>query len=151
MRLGVLSDTHDLLRPAVLSALMGVDGILHAGDITSSSILERLAAIAPVRAVRGNCDRGAWARGLPASVTEAIGGHLVHVRHDLFELELSPSEAGIGLVVSGHSHQPARFERRGVIYLNPGSAGPRRFRRPVSMALISLEPGRIEIEFVPLD
>jgi hypothetical protein len=130
---GLLSDTHGLLRPEVISLLRGSDCIVHAGDICDPAILDELAAIAPVTAVRGNCDQGPWAAPLRATECLRVGGCLVYVIHNLAELDLEPGALGIRVVISGHSHQPLVAERRGVLFVNPGSAGPRRFRLPVAM------------------
>ena len=147
---GVISDTHGLLRPEALTALRGVDVILHAGDVGSPDVLERLAAVAPVTAVRGNNDRGAWARKLPVAQAVDIDGVRIYLLHDLGELELDPRAAGVAAVVAGHSHQPRQEERDGVLYFNPGSAGPRRFRLPVCVGRLSVRRGRIRGELLPL-
>jgi putative phosphoesterase len=133
IRIGLISDTHGLLRSEALAALRGSDRIVHAGDIGTASILNDLAAIAPVTAVRGNNDRGAWAACLRETETIAVGGILLHVIHDVSQLGLDPSKEGIRVVIAGHSHRPHREERAGVLYVNPGSAGPRRFKLPVSV------------------
>jgi putative phosphoesterase len=132
--IGVISDTHGLLRPEALGALAGVDMIIHAGDVGKPEVLEGLSRIAPVHAVRGNVDRGDWARALPASQVVEADGPLIYVLHNLAELDLNPQAAGFAAVVSGHSHKPGHEMRNGVLYLNPGSAGPRRFRLPVTLA-----------------
>jgi putative phosphoesterase len=129
LRVGLVSDTHDLLRPEVLAYLRGSDHIVHAGDICGEAVLAALRALAPLTVVRGNNDRGAWAAALPQAATVRLGGVAVHVIHDLKELALP---AGVRVVVSGHSHQPRVQERDGVLYVNPGSAGPRRFKLPIS-------------------
>jgi hypothetical protein len=136
MRIGLISDTHGLLRPEALEALRGCARIVHAGDIGSAAILEALGAIAPVCAVRGNNDRGPWAEALPASVTIDCGGLLLHVLHDLAGLAIDPAANGVAVVVAGHSHRPAVVERDGVLLVNPGSAGPRRFSLPISVAVL---------------
>ena len=133
-RIGVISDTHGLLRPEAVKALHGADAILHAGDVGDPAILETLRALAPVTAVRGNIDRGELARDLPATVLAEFGGVQVYMLHNLADLDLNPRTAGIGVVVSGHTHEPLLRERDGVLYLNPGSAGPRRFSHPVTVA-----------------
>jgi putative phosphoesterase len=140
---GVISDTHGLLRPEAVAALRGVDWILHAGDFDSAELLETVRALAPAgcfAGVRGNVDRGAWAQGLPEREWVELGGKAIYLVHDLQELDLQPAAAGISVVISGHSHQP-RIERRadGVLYLNPGSAGPRRFRLPVTLAFLTID------------
>jgi hypothetical protein len=130
LRIGLVSDTHDLLRPEVLDFLRGSDHIVHAGDICGDQVLQALSELAPVTAVRGNNDQGAWAQRLRPTETLRLGGITLHVIHDLKELALPA--AGVRVVVSGHSHQPKVAERDGVLYVNPGSAGPRRFRLPIS-------------------
>jgi putative phosphoesterase len=136
--IGVISDTHGLLRADVVAALAGCDLIIHAGDIGSREVLHRLAAIAPVVAVRGNTDRVDRLADVPATEVADVGGCLVYVLHDLHLLDLDPVAAGICVVISGHSHQPARYEKDGILYLNPGSCGPKRFRCPVSMARLRI-------------
>jgi uncharacterized protein len=131
-RIGLISDTHGLLRPEALAFLRGSDHIVHAGDIGAAEILEQLARLAPVTAVRGNNDRGAWAMALAETELVQIGGVSIYVIHDLAELDLDPHTAGIHMVVSGHSHKPSIEHRNGVLFANPGSAGPRRFTLPIS-------------------
>lgn len=133
-RVGILSDTHGLLRPEAVQALKGVDWIVHAGDLGSAEVLEALRGIAPTVAVRGNIDRGEWAQGLPSTEILEVGPYALYVLHDLRELALDPAAAGFAAVISGHSHRPAIRQEKGVLYLNPGSVGPRRFDLPVSMA-----------------
>ena len=140
---GVISDAHGLLRPEAVVALRGVDAIVHAGDIGTSDVLDRLGAIAPVTAVRGNNDRGAWAERLPSTEVLEIGGVRLYVLHNARELDLDPRAAGFGAVISGHSHQPLREERDGVLFFNPGSAGPRRFKLPVAVGRLTVEDGRV--------
>lgn len=148
--IGVVSDTHGLLRPEALAALAGSDRIVHAGDIGDPAILERLSEIAPIAAVRGNNDRGPWASRLPQTHRLEAGGARIFVIHDLAELDVHPVAIGIDVVVCGHSHRPA-IERRGaVLYVNPGSAGPRRFRLPISVARLMIAGGRVEAELVTL-
>ena len=147
---GVISDTHGLLRPEALEALAGSELIIHAGDIGGAEVIESLGRVAPVVAVRGNNDRGAWAEAFAEYEVVEVGGTFVYVLHDLNGLDLSPSAAGFRVVVSGHSHRPAAEERRGVLYLNPGSAGPRRFRLPVTLARLRLNAGRPAAEIVNL-
>jgi len=132
--IGVISDTHNLLRPEVLTALKRSKLILHAGDVCRPEVLEELGRIAPIVAVRGNNDRGAWARRLPVSRTVEVGGFRIHILHDLKELDFDPRAEGFHAVVSGHSHCPDAHRRNGVLFLNPGSAGPRRFKLPVAIA-----------------
>jgi putative phosphoesterase len=147
---GVVSDTHGLLRPEALAALQGSDRIVHAGDVGDDAILERLREIAPVAAVRGNNDRGAWASRLPQTHRLEVAGARIFVIHDLAELAVDPVAIGIDIVVCGHSHRPV-IERRGsVLYVNPGSAGPRRFRLPISVARLSIADGEVEAELVSL-
>jgi hypothetical protein len=147
-RIGVISDTHGLLRPEALRALRGVDLIVHAGDVGTPDVLDGLRAIAPVVAVRGNNDRGAWARALRETETFTLAGVRVHVVHDVKELGRVP--AGVGAVIAGHSHRPAATTRAGVLFLNPGSAGPRRFTLPISVATLSLRDGRARARIVAL-
>jgi len=137
--LGVISDTHGLLRPEAVEALRGSDLIVHAGDVGSPEVLTGLQAIAPVVAVRGNNDRGPWADALPAFETLELGGASFYVLHDVGELDLDPRVAGFAAVISGHSHQPRSEARDGVLFFNPGSAGPRRFRLPISIGRIVVE------------
>jgi hypothetical protein len=136
--IGVISDTHGLLREQALEAMKGSDLIIHAGDVGKPEILEQLKSIAPVIAVRGNIDQGAWASALPLRAIAAAGSVTMYVLHDLQQLEIDPVAAGFQFVISGHSHKPTSTRRSGVYYLNPGSAGPRRFRLPVTVALIDL-------------
>jgi hypothetical protein len=146
-RIGLISDTHGLLRPQAVEALRGSELILHAGDVGKPEILATLREIAPVFAVRGNVDTADWARALPKTVVAEAGAILLYVLHDLNTLDLNPAAAGFHVIVSGHSHQPGKFERDGVLYINPGSAGPRRFQLPVSVALLNLACTPLEIEF----
>ena len=136
--IGVISDTHNLLRPEALAVLKRSDLILHAGDVCRPEVLEELGRIAPVVAVRGNNDRGAWARRLPVSRTVEVGGFRIHVLHDLKDLDVDPRAEGFHAVVSGHSHCPRAERKDGVLFLNPGSAGPRRFTLPVAVARLSV-------------
>ena len=149
---GLISDTHGLLRPEALAALRGVDHLVHAGDIGDPEVLVRLRAVARLTAVRGNNDRGAWAKALPDTVAVTLGGVRCYVLHDLNVLDLDPAAAGYRVVVAGHSHQPRIDERGGVLYVNPGSAGPRRFRLPVAVALLELDGPhvRARIELLPV-
>lgn len=150
MTVGVISDTHGLLRPEAVKALAGVERILHAGDIGSPDILDALGKIAPVTAVRGNIDRGRWAQFLPSAETLELGGATVHVLHDVAQLDLSPRAARVQAVVYGHSHQPLSELRNGVLYLNPGSAGPRRFSLPVTLARLQINGKELRAQFIPL-
>lgn len=132
-RVGLISDTHGLLRPEAKAYLQGSNYIVHGGDICDPSILQELSAIAPVTAVRGNNDRGMWAEQLRVTELLQVGEVLVYVVHDLADLDIEPHAAGVRVVVSGHSHKPLVEERDGVLYVNPGSAGPRRFKLPVAL------------------
>jgi uncharacterized protein len=138
MRIGVISDTHGLLRPEAELCLAGVARIIHAGDIGRPEIIATLRRIAPVIAIRGNVDTGPWAENYPHTRTARLGGRAIHVLHDLHELELDPVAREIDVVISGHSHQPRIEIIAGVLYLNPGSAGPRRFNLPVTLAILEL-------------
>jgi putative phosphoesterase len=147
---GVVSDTHGLVRPEAIEALRGSDVILHAGDIGGNHVLQELGEIAPVIPVRGNVD-GGWARLLPERRRLDLGGVPVLVLHDRALLGLEPSEEGLGVVVFGHSHQPLAEKRKGVLWFNPGSAGPRRFRLPVSVGRLVIEDGRVRSRLLALD
>jgi len=150
-RIGVISDTHGLLRPEARRALAGVELIVHAGDVGAPEVLEGLRAVAPVVAVRGNNDRGTWASALAETEVVETGGRSLYVLHDLKMLDLDPRAAGFDVVIAGHSHQP-RIERRdGVLYLNPGSAGPRRFRLPIALAWLDVGAAGVDAEIVQLD
>ena len=149
--LGVISDTHGLVRPEALAALAGVERIVHAGDIGALDVLAALGRIAPVTAVRGNNDRERWAADIPETDVLEIGDVSLYVLHDLHELDLDPRAAGFAAVIAGHSHQPRMEERDGVLYLNPGSAGPRRFKLPISLARLTVTGGRLRAELVTLD
>ncbi|HME05468.1 MAG TPA: metallophosphoesterase family protein [Bryobacteraceae bacterium] len=148
---GLISDTHGLLRQEALDALRGSDIIVHAGDVGNPEILDHLRELAPVVAVRGNIDKGAWAAALPETAVAEAGQILIYVLHDLSELDLDPSAAGFPIVVSGHSHQPSAKTRAGVLYINPGSAGPRRFRLPITVARLDLEQVPWNVEFLDLE
>ncbi|WP_208278101.1 metallophosphoesterase family protein [Massilia oculi] len=151
MRIGLISDTHGLLRPQALDFLRGSDHILHAGDVVGADIIDQLAGLAPLTAVRGNNDHGDWAQALPESVTLALGGVTIHMLHDLKELAIDPAAQGVRVVVTGHSHKPACEERGGVLYVNPGAAGRRRFTLPVSVGELLVDDGRVEVRLVTLD
>ena len=138
MRVGIISDTHGLLRPEAEHALHGVDLIVHAGDVGHPEILTKLKRIAPVFAVRGNVDTDPWAQELPLTTVVEMDGASFYVLHNLRELDLSLNAAKFDFVVSGHTHQPEHWERQGVLYLNPGSAGPKRFNLPVTLALVDV-------------
>ena len=150
MIFGVISDTHGLLRSEAVDALRGCDGILHAGDVGTSDILSVLAQIAPVTAVRGNVDTAPWARSLPEVEIVDASGVCIYILHDLGRLDLKPEAAGFRVVIYGHSHQPKIEEKNGVLYFNPGSAGPRRFRLPVSVGKLVIDAGRVRAELVEL-
>lgn len=150
-RIGLISDTHGLLRPQALDALRGSELILHAGDVGKPEILAALRELAPVIAVRGNVDTADWAKTLPETAVAEAGKILLYVLHDVHELDLNPAASGFHIVVSGHSHQPGKFERDGVLYINPGSAGPRRFQLPVTVARLNLSRVPFEVEFVNLE
>ncbi len=147
MRIGVISDTHGILRPEAVRALQGVELIIHAGDVGDPAILAELKKIAPVFAVRGNVDTEPWARELPATAVVQANGASFYVLHNLQELDLKPQASGFAAVFSGHTHQPMQERRDGVLYLNPGSAGPKRFNLPISLALVDtgIRPWKIEI------
>ena len=151
IRIGLISDTHGLLRPQALDFLQGRDAILHAGDIVDPATLERLAEIAPLTSVRGNNDSGAWARALPETVTVTFGGVAIHMLHDLKELAIDPVASGVRVVVTGHTHKPACVERDGVLYVNPGAAGRRRFTLPVSVGELIIDDGHVSVRLVTLD
>jgi uncharacterized protein len=147
---GVVSDTHGLLRPEAIEALRGSDHIVHAGDVGAPGILDELCVLAPVTAVRGNMDKGALAKKLPENAVLEIAGISIYVLHDLAQLDLKPKAAGFAVVVSGHSHVPKQETRDGVLYFNPGSAGPRRFTLPTSVGKLLVEGGRVRAEIVTL-
>lgn len=142
MKVGVVSDTHGLLRPEVLPALEGVDAIFHAGDVGDASILDTLRTIAPVHAVRGNVDTIGPTASLPQQEAVELGGHFLYMLHSVDALDIHPKASGISAVISGHSHKPSIEYRHGVLFLNPGSCGPRRFKLPVTLAHLFLEEGR---------
>lgn len=151
MRIGVISDTHGLLRPQASAALAGSELILHAGDIGSPEVLSALQALAPVAAVRGNNDTAPWALALPETRVVEASGLRFYLLHDLKTLALDPLAAGFAAVISGHSHKPLAERRAGVLYLNPGSAGPRRFQLPISLARLQLHDGQVHAELLHLD
>jgi putative phosphoesterase len=150
MLVGLISDTHGLVRPEALAALKGSDLIIHAGDVGRPEVLDRLREIAPTFAVRGNIDTQAWAAALPATEAVEAGPQLIWVLHDIAQLDLDPA-VGFAAVVYGHSHKPLIETRNGVLYVNPGSAGPRRFRLPVTVGRLRVDATRIKPEIVPLD
>jgi hypothetical protein len=152
MRVGLISDTHGLLRPEALAALAGVSRILHAGDVGSADVLSALSSVAPVEAVRGNVDQEPWAAVLPRDLWVEAGGKTLYLTHEPGRFDLDPRAAGIHVVVFGHTHQPRVAREHGVLFVNPGSAGPRRFSAPVTLALLDLDDGggRPDAEIVPL-
>ena len=147
---GVISDTHGLLRPEAVAALAGSRFIVHAGDVGDAAILDRLRQIAPVHAVRGNVDVEPWARELPETTVVEAGGASLYVLHNIADLDLKPQAAGFAAVIFGHSHQPEIESRKGVLYFNPGSAGPRRFRLPVSLGRLRVRAGQLQPELITL-
>ncbi len=146
MKIGVISDTHGLLRPEALDYLRGSDHILHAGDVGDADILIQLQELAPLRAIRGNIDRKPPCSDLPVTEAVELGGHLFYLVHAIADLDLDPVAASISAVITGHSHQPSISHNKGVLFLNPGSAGPRRFRLPVSIASLFVEGPSIRAE-----
>jgi putative phosphoesterase len=150
MLIGVISDTHGLLRAEALESLRGSEYIIHAGDVGDPDILRRLAEIAPVTAVRGNVDREPWAKKLAEVEVLEAGGASIYVLHDLKQLDLQPQAAGFAVVISGHTHSPKIESERGVLYLNPGSAGPRRFKLPVSVGKLIIEGGSVRGEIIKI-
>ena len=150
MRIGLISDTHGLLRPEAIERLRGCDRILHGGDIGPPTILERLAAVAPVSAVRGNNDRDPWAQAVPERCRLELGGLAIYALHDLKQLDIDPCAEGVAVVVAGHSHRPSIETRDGVLYVNPGSAGPRRFSLPVTIAELRIGDRGAEARIIDL-
>ena len=150
MLIGVISDTHGLLRPEALSALQGSDDIIHAGDIGDPEILDRLSEIAPVTAVRGNVDREPWAKKIPETDILEIDGVSIYILHILENLDLKPAPAGISAVIYGHSHVPKQETKDGVLFFNPGSAGPRRFTLPATVGKLVVKAGKIRSEIIQL-
>ncbi len=150
LKIGVISDTHGLLRPEAIDALQGVDDIIHAGDIGKQPIIETLADIAPLHVISGNIDTADWASDYPQTLSLSLAGKSIYVLHDVNAIAVDPVDAGIDIVISGHSHKPALTEQGGVLYLNPGSAGPRRFKLPVTIAMINIIEAKISAEIVPL-
>jgi putative phosphoesterase len=148
--IGVISDTHGLLRPEAVEALRGADHIIHAGDVGSPEILEKLAILAPVAAVRGNVDKGPWSRKLPETLVLELDDISIYVLHDLAQLDLKPKASGFAAVISGHTHVPKQETRDGVLYFNPGSAGPRRFKLPVSVGRLVVQDGGVRGEILTL-
>ncbi len=150
MRIGVISDTHGLLRPEALAALQGVDHILHAGDVGDPTILEALRIVAPLTAIRGNIDTSGLCAQLPANEAIELNDTLIYMVHAIEDLDIKPEAAGVGIVIYGHSHKPRTELRNGVLYLNPGSAGPRRFSLPVTLAILTLGEGAPRTESITL-
>jgi uncharacterized protein len=148
--IGLISDTHGLMRQEALTALSGSDLIIHAGDVGKPEIIEQLRALAPVVAVRGNIDKGPWASRLPVTAVAEARSALIYILHDIQQLDLDSRAAEFNIVVSGHSHKPSRTERSGVMYLNPGSAGPRRFQLPITVARLDLRRSPWSVKFVDL-
>ena len=149
---GLISDTHGLLRPEALDLLGGSDFIVHAGDVGDSEILATLARIAPVTAVRGNVDKGVWAQSLPEAEVLKVGeAALLYVLHNIAELNIDPAAAGVKVVVSGHSHKPGVRRKDGVVYVNPGSAGPRRFSLPLSVGRLFVDAGEVTVKIVEIE
>ncbi len=151
MKIGVISDTHGLLRPEAEQRLAGVAHIIHAGDIGRLEVIERLSRIAPVIAIRGNVDTADWAARYPDTKTIKLGGRVIHVLHDVHDLRLDPVSQGIDVIISGHSHQPGIKTVDGVLYLNPGSAGPRRFSLPITVAMLEVTKSGIHPVICELD
>jgi hypothetical protein len=150
-KIGLISDTHGVLRPEALQALRGSDLIVHAGDVGDPTILEALAKIAPVIAVRGNVDTADWAKSLPETAVVEAAGANIYILHDSKTLDLDPKASQFHIVISGHSHKPSRSERNAVLYINPGSAGPRRFNLPITVAYLDLGATPWTVEFVDLE
>ncbi|MDP9910846.1 putative phosphoesterase [Variovorax boronicumulans] len=150
IRVGLISDTHGLLRPQAVAALQGSDFIVHGGDIGGAGILDALAAIAPLTVVRGNNDREAWAGAVPETAFLKVGDVHVYAIHDLSQIDIDPAGAGVRVVISGHSHQPKVEERNGVLYVNPGSAGPRRFKLPIAVAELIVDGDTVRARIVEL-
>jgi len=150
LRIGLISDTHGLLRPQALAFLRGCDHIVHGGDIGHQGVLDALAALAPLTAVRGNNDGATWADAVRETERIELGGVRLYAIHDLAALDIDPAAEGIRVVVSGHSHRPLAEERAGVLYINPGSAGPRRFRLPISVAELRIDGGAVVPRIVEL-
>ncbi|CAB3792255.1 metallophosphoesterase family protein [Paraburkholderia fynbosensis] len=146
-RIGLISDTHNLMRPEALRHLAGCDAIIHAGDICNQAVLDALRQIAPVTAVRGNNDTGDWAASLPTHATLSVQQVTIRVVHDIADLGADPRREGVGVVVSGHSHKPSISERDGVLFVNPGSAGPRRFKLPICAGILTIEGAHASASF----
>lgn len=149
-RIGVISDTHSLMRPEALQVFRDVDLILHAGDIGTPDVLQEMRSIAQVVAVRGNNDKGRWAKEIPETEVVRVGGVRIYLLHDLKQIVVDPSGAGFQAVVSGHSHRPSVEKRDGVLFVNPGSAGPRRFTLPISVARLKVEGQKVSAQLIEL-
>ncbi len=149
--IGVISDTHGLLRPKAVRELEGSDFIVHAGDIGNPEVLRALKAIAPLFSVRGNTDSGSWLKGIPPAESVQLCGSFFHILHDLGKLDLDPMAAGIHVIISGHSHIPAISRQNGILYLNPGSAGPRRFNLPITLGRITIQGKELSPEIISLE
>ena len=149
-RIGVISDTHGLVRPEVPAAFDGVELILHAGDIGNAEVIRQLKTIAPVVAIRGNNDTGSWARAIPETKVARIGRVSIYMLHNLKEIDLDPSAEGFQVVISGHSHRPSIETRSGVLFVNPGSAGPRRFKLPITVALLTVDGPVVNGEIIAI-
>lgn len=150
LSIGIISDTHGLLRPEAVEALNGSDHIIHAGDIGALDILDKLRQIAPLTVIRGNIDRAPWARKLPETEVVELGRLSIYILHDLKKLDLKPEAAGFAAVISGHSHVPKQETKGGVLYFNPGSAGPRRFRLPITVGNLVIENSAIQGQIIQL-
>jgi putative phosphoesterase len=150
VRVGLVSDTHGLLRPEARAFLLGCDTIVHGGDVGAAAVLEELAALAPVIAVRGNNDTGPWAARLRSTELIRVGNVFLYVVHDIDELDIEPAAAGVRIVVFGHSHRPSIEDRAGILYVNPGSCGPRRFKLPVTVGEITVSPHAVQARIHPL-
>lgn len=148
--IGVISDTHGLLRPEAVAALKKVDLIIHAGDIGKEEVLEGLRQIAPVTAIRGNCDRGSWAKAYPETAKVEIENIRILILHDVKQLDFKPEDEKINIVISGHSHKPKEEIKDGVTYINPGAAGPKRFSLPVSVALLQIDDSGVKVNFMDI-
>jgi hypothetical protein len=150
MRVGIISDTHGLLRPEAVKALRGSEHIIHAGDIGAPEIIPELRKIAPVTAIRGNVDTQVWARSFAETEVVALGGLDIYILHDANALDLNPKAAGFAAVISGHSHKPKQEMKDGVLYFNPGSAGPRRFKLPISVGKLEIVDGKVSAEILEI-
>jgi putative phosphoesterase len=149
-RIGLISDTHGLVRPQAIALLRGSDFIVHAGDVGDDKVLDSLERLAPVTVVRGNNDKGPWANSIPETAVLQIEGVSIYALHDIADLSLDPAAAGFGVVVFGHSHRPSSKTQHGVLYVNPGSAGPRRFKLPISVGELQIEDGSVTSRLVEI-